>query len=182
MLSVASAALPSFWVGYLLIIAFAVHWHLVPAQGRNGAHAIILPAATMAFALIGAPLRMVRTSVLEVLTQDYVRTARAVGTPPFRVMTHHVLRNAVGPVVTYLGLIFALALSTSVVTETVFAWPGVGLALVNAIHGRDYPVVEGFILMVGTVFVLVNLAVDLLYRSLDPRIRLGARADAGRGR
>ncbi len=180
--SVGSAALPSFWVGYLLIIVFAVHWHLAPAQGRHGVHSLVLPAVATAFALVGAPLRMVRTSVLEVLGQDYVRTAKAVGTPPSRVLSHHVLRNAIGPVVTYLGLIFASALGTSVVTETVFAWPGVGLAMTNAVHGRDYPVVQGFVLLVGTVFVVINLGVDLLYRTLDPRIRLGARAEAGSGR
>ncbi|MDP9074524.1 MAG: ABC transporter permease [Actinomycetota bacterium] len=180
--SVGSAALPSFWVGYLLIIVFAVHWHLVPAQGNRGAHTLVLPAVTLAFALVGVPLRLVRTSVLEVLNQDYVRTAKAVGTPPWRVMGRFVLRNAMSPVVTYLGVVFAMELSTTVVIETVFAWPGIGLAVTNAIHGRDYPVVQGFVLLVGTVFVLVNLGVDLLYRALDPRIRLGARAGAGSGR
>jgi peptide/nickel transport system permease protein len=179
--SVGSAALPSFWVGYLLIIGFAVHWHLLPAQGNRGFHALILPAVTMAVALVGAPLRLVRTSVLEVLGQDYVRTAKAVGTPPFRVMARHVLRNAIGPVVTYLGLIFALELNSSVVIETVFAWPGIGLVVTNAIHGRDYPVVQGFVLLMGTMFVLVNLGVDLLYRVLDPRVRLGARAGSSSG-
>ncbi|MDQ1422352.1 MAG: peptide/nickel transport system permease protein [Acidimicrobiaceae bacterium] len=179
--SVGSAALPSFWVGYLLIIVFAVHWHLVPAQGNRGSHAVILPAVTLAVALVGVPLRLVRTSVLEVLNQDYVRTAKALGTPPLRVVGRHVLRNAVGPVVTYLGLVFAMELSTSVVVETVFAWPGVGLAVTDAIHGRDYPVVQGFVLLMGTVFVVVNLGVDLLYRMLDPRIRLGARAGAKHG-
>jgi peptide/nickel transport system permease protein len=179
--SVGSAAMPSFWVGYLLIIVFAVHWHVVPAQGRRGSHALVLPAVTLAVALVGVPLRLVRTSVLEVLNQDYVRTARAVGTPPWRVLIRHVLRNAMVPVITYLGIIFAQSLSTSVVLETVFAWPGVGLALTTAIHGRDYPVVQGFVLLTGTSFVVVNLAVDLLYRVLDPRIRVGARVGAGRG-
>jgi ABC-type dipeptide/oligopeptide/nickel transport system permease component len=179
--SVGSAALPSFWVGYLLIIVFAVHWHLAPAQGNQGFKALILPTLTVAVALVGVPLRMIRTSVLEVLHQDYVRTARAVGTRPSRLIVRHVLRNAIGPVVTYLGLVFAMELSTSVVVETVFAWPGIGLAVTNAIHGRDYPVVQGFVLLMGTVFVVVNLSVDVLYRLLDPRIRLGAGA-AGSGR
>jgi peptide/nickel transport system permease protein len=177
-LSVASAALPSFWVGYLLIITFAVHWHLTPAQGRKGLVSLVLPAVTLAFALVGVPLRMIRTAVVEVLDQDYIRTARAVGTPPSRLVTRHVLRNAVGPVVTYLGVILALGLSTSVVVETVFAWPGIGLAVTDAIHGRDYPVVEGFVLLMGTLCVLINLSVDLAYRAIDPRIRLGVRAGA----
>lgn len=174
--SVGSAALPSFWVGYLLIIAFAVHWHLTPAQGRGGFRGIILPASTIAVALCGVPLRMVRTSVLEVLHQDYVRTARAVGTPTIRLVTRHVLRNALGPVVTYLGIVFAGLISASVVVETVFAWPGIGLTVTNAIHSRDYPVIQGFVVVMGTMFVLVNLSVDLIARSLDPRIRLGGRA------
>jgi ABC-type dipeptide/oligopeptide/nickel transport system permease component len=180
-LSVASAALPSFWVGYLLIITFAVHWHLVPAQGSNGAISLVLPAVTIAFALVGVPLRMVRTSVLEVLHQDYVRTARAVGTPPFRLMGRHVLRNAISPVVTYLGVILAVEFSTSVVVETVFAWPGVGLAVTDAIHSRDYPVVQGFVLLMGTLCVVINVSVDLLYRILDPRVRLRAAAGSGHG-
>jgi peptide/nickel transport system permease protein len=177
--SVASAALPSFWVGYLLIITFAVHWHLAPAQGNRGAIALVLPTVTIAFALVGVPLRMVRTSVLEVLRQDYVRTARAMGTPRLRLVARHVLRNAIGPVVTYLGIIVAAELSTSVVVETVFAWPGIGLAVTDAIHARDYPVVQGFVLLMGTLCVLINLSVDLMYRALDPRIRLGARAVRG---
>lgn len=174
--SVGSAALPSFWVGYLLIITFAVHWHLAPAFGRGGFRGIILPASTIAVAVCGVPLRMVRTSVLEVLHQDYVRTARAAGTPTIRLVTRHVLRNALGPVVTYLGVVFAGLISASVVVETVFAWPGIGLTVTNAIHDRDYPVIQGFVVVIGTTFVLVNLSVDLVARSLDPRIRLGGRA------
>lgn len=176
--SVASAALPSFWVGYLLIILFAVHWHLAPAQGNGGPRALVLPTVTAAAYLVGVPLRIVRTSVLEVLGQDYVRTAKAVGTPRLRLVARHVLRNALGPVVTLLGIAFAMELSALVVIETVFAWPGIGLAVTDAIHGRDYPVVQGFVLLMGTAFVLVNLGVDALYRVLDPRVRLGAEGRA----
>ncbi|MGH9077277.1 MAG: ABC transporter permease [Acidimicrobiales bacterium] len=174
--SVGSAALPSFWVGYLLIIVFAVHLSLLPAQGQQGPASLVLPVVTLSVAVVGVPLRLVRTSVLEVLRQDYVRTARAVGTPERSVVARHILRNALGPVVTYFGLVLGGLLGGAVVIETVFSWPGVGFEVTQAIHYRDYPVVQGFVLFTGTVFVLVNLAVDLSYRRLDPRIRLGGRA------
>ena len=176
-LSVGSSALPSFWVGYLLIIIFAVNLSLLPAQGNADSLSWVLPVLTLTIAIVGVPLRLVRASVLEVLDQDHVRTARAVGIPERRVLLRHVLRNALNPVVTYLGLLLGFLLSGVVVVESVFAWPGIGLAVTDAIHARDYPVVQGFVLFTGAMFVLVNLSVDLLYRRLDPRVRLGSGAD-----
>lgn len=170
--SVGSASLPSFWVAYLLIIIFAVHFGVLPAQGESGAKSLVLPVAALTIAIVGVPLRLVRTSVVEVLNQDYVRTARAVGIPEAAVVLHHVLRNALSPVLTYLGLVLAGLLSGAVVIETVFSWPGMGFAVTNAIHQRDYPVVQGFVLFTGTVFVLVNIAVDVGYHLLDPRVRV----------
>lgn len=174
--AVGSAAMPSFWVGYLLIILFAVLVPVLPAQGESGPRSLVLPVITLTVAVVGVPLRIVRASVLEVLGQDYVRTARALGTPERTVTTRHVLRNALIPFVTYLGLIFAMLLSGAVVVETVFAWPGIGLAVTTAIHDRDYPVMQGFVLFAGTAFVVVNIVVDVIYAWLDPRVRLGARA------
>ena len=127
--------------------------------------------------LVGVPIRLVRASVLEVLGKDYVRTARSLGIPESQVVVRHVLRNALNPITTYFGLMAGMLLGGVVVIETVFSWPGVGLALTNAIHARDYPVVQGFVLLGGTIFVLVNLAVDFTYRLLDPRVRLGGVAD-----
>ncbi len=178
-LAVGSASLPSFWIGYLLIIAFAVLLPVLPAQGNAGLASLILPVLTLTIAIVGVPLRLVRTAVLEVLGQDYVRTARAVGLPARTVVVRHVLRNALIPVVTYLGLIFAFLLSGTVIVETIFSWPGVGLAVTTAIHNRDYPVVQGFVLFTGTIFVVINLIVDLLYTLLDPRVRLGGTAVRG---
>jgi ABC-type dipeptide/oligopeptide/nickel transport system permease component len=175
-LAVGSAALPNFWVGYLFIIAFAVLVPALPAQGQSGPSSLVLPAATLTVGIIGVPLRLVRSGVLEVLGQDHIRTARSLGIPERQVIVRHVLRNALGPIVTYLGLLFAMLLSGVVVVETVFAWPGVGYVVTNAVQNRDYPILQGFVLLTGTVFVLVNLGVDLAYRAADPRVRLGERA------
>lgn len=180
-LAVGSAALPSFWVGYLLIIAFAVLVPALPAQGEVGPSSLLLPAATLTIAIIGVPLRLVRSCVLEVLGQDHIRTARSLGLPERRVIVSHVLRNAAGPVVTYLGLLLAMLLSGVVVVETVFAWPGIGYVVTAAVQDRDYPVLQGFVLLTGTTFVLVNLAVDLAYRAADPRVRLGSPATTAAG-
>ena len=172
--AVGSAALPSFWVGYLLIIALAILLPLLPAQGSDQPSSFVLPVLTLTIALVGVPLRLIRAAVLEQLGQDYVRAARALGLAERRVILRYVLRNALNPVVTYFGLIAAMLLSGVVLVETVFAWPGLGLAATNAITARDYPVLQGFVLVAGTAFVLINLAVDISYVALDPRVRIGA--------
>jgi peptide/nickel transport system permease protein len=169
-LSVFGVSMPVYWLGLMMIILFAIELHLFPAAGADEPTSIIMPAVTLALFSVGLITRMTRSSMLEVLGQDYVRTARAKGAPFRRVVFRHALRNALFPVMTVIGLQFGALLGGAVVTETVFAWPGVGRLLVDSIFFRDYPVVQGLVLMFGTTFVLINLFVDLLYAYVDPRI------------
>lgn len=172
-------SLPSFWLGILLILAFSVDARLLPSSGfvalsadPAGAMAhLALPALTLAAGLAAGMARMTRAAMLEVLSADYIRTARAKGLGRRDVVLGHGFRNALIPVVTLSGLQFGQLLGGVVVTETIFAWPGVGKLTVDAIFARDYPVVQGAILLTATLFVLVNLGVDLLYAVLDPRLR-----------
>jgi peptide/nickel transport system permease protein/oligopeptide transport system permease protein len=169
-LSVFGVSMPVYWLGLMLIIVFAINLHLLPAAGADEPTSIVMPALTLALFSIGLIARMTRSSMLEVLSQDYVRTARAKGAPFRSVIFKHALRNALLPVITVIGLQFGALLGGAVVTETVFAWPGVGRLLVDSIFFRDYPVVQGLVLMFGTTFVVINLLVDLLYAYVDPRI------------
>jgi peptide/nickel transport system permease protein/oligopeptide transport system permease protein len=169
-LSVFGVSMPVYWLGLMLIIVFAIDLHLLPAAGADEPTSILMPALTLALFSIGLIARMTRSSMLEVLGQDYVRTARAKGAPFRSVVFRHALRNALLPVITVIGLQFGALLGGAVVTETVFAWPGVGRLLVDSIFFRDYPVVQGLVLMFGTTFVVINLLVDLLYAYVDPRI------------
>ncbi len=162
---------PSFWVAFLLMWAFAVRLGLFPVSGYDGLHSLVLPAITLGLLSGGGIARLTRSSLLEVLRQDYIRTARAKGAARSRVLRRHALRNALIPVITLVGLQFGGLLSGAVVTETVFALPGIGQYAVQAIAKRDFPVIQGVILIFAVVFVLVNLTVDLLYALLDPRIR-----------
>jgi peptide/nickel transport system permease protein len=169
-LSVFGVSMPVYWLGLMMIILFAIDLHLLPAAGADEPTSIIMPAVTLALFSVGLIARMTRSSMLEVLGQDYIRTARAKGAPFRRVVFRHALRNALLPVMTVIGLQFGALLGGAVVTETVFAWPGVGRLLVDSIFFRDYPVVQGLVLMFGTTFVLINLLVDVLYAYVDPRI------------
>jgi peptide/nickel transport system permease protein len=169
-LSVFGVSMPVYWLGLMMIILFAIDLHLFPAAGADEPTSIIMPAVTLALFSVGLIARMTRSSMLEVLGQDYVRTARAKGAPFRRVVFRHALRNALLPVMTVIGLQFGALLGGAVVTETVFAWPGVGRLLVDSIFFRDYPVVQGLVLMFGTTFVVINLFVDVLYAYVDPRI------------
>ena len=169
--SLAGISIPHFWLGPLLLLAFAIHWTIFPASGQAGAGAIVLPAVTLGTALSAMLSRMTRSSVLEVLQEDYVVAARARGLSEARVLGKHVLRNALIPVITILGLQFGALLSGAIVTEVVFAWPGLGTLLLRAIQSRDYPVVQGCILLVATSYVAINLLTDLAYAWADPRIR-----------
>jgi peptide/nickel transport system permease protein len=169
--ALAGISIPHFWLGPLLILAFAVHWTVFPASGQVGAGAIVLPAITLGTALAAMLSRMTRSSVLEVLQEDYVVAARARGLSEARVIGKHVLRNALIPVITILGLQFGALLSGAIVTEVVFAWPGLGTLLIRAIQSRDYPLVQGCILLVSTTYVVINLLTDLAYAWADPRIR-----------
>ncbi len=168
--SVFGVSMPVYWLGLMLIIVFAIDLHLLPAAGADEPTSIVMPAVTLALFSLGLIARMTRSSMLEVLGQDYVRTARAKGAPFRSVVFRHALRNALLPIMTVIGLQFGALLGGAVVTETVFSWPGVGRLLVDSIFFRDYPVVQGLVLMFGTTFVVINLLVDLLYAYVDPRI------------
>lgn len=174
------ASVPSFWLGYLLILLFSVQLGLFPVAGRGGWEHLVLPALTLGVGAAASLARLTRSSLLEELRQDYVRTARAKGLPERTVIGRHALRNALNPIVTLIGIRFGALLGGAVVVEVVFAWPGIGRHLVDSIFDRDYPTIQGFVLFMGTVFVLLNLLVDLSYLWLDPRVRLsGGREERG---
>lgn len=165
-------SLPSFLLGYLLILLFAVQLHLLPVAGRSSWPSYIMPVLALAAGSTASLTRLVRAGVLEVLGEDYVRTARSKGLSDRAVFYKHALRNALIPVITLAGIRLAHLMAGAAIIETVFSWPGLGRLIVEAIYGRDYPVIQGFVLLSGTLFVLVNLLVDLSYRLLDPRVRL----------
>jgi len=177
-LAVIGVSMPNFWFGLLLILVFSVQLGLLPSFGigrlENGlgdflGH-LILPSLTLGLSLMGLVTRMVRSSLLEVIHSEYITTARAKGLPERIVIYKHALRNALIPVVTIVGLQFGALLGGAVVTETIFAWPGVGRLMINAIWKRDYPMIQGATLVMCALFVLVNLIVDILYAFIDPRI------------
>jgi peptide/nickel transport system permease protein len=163
----------SFWLGLMLILIFAVQLGVLPASGTGSPANLILPAVTLSTFLIALLSRLVRSAMLEVLNREYVRTARAKGLRERTVVVRHALRNALIPVVTVLGVSLSNLMGGAVVTETVFAWPGIGTLMYDSVIRRDYPMVLTIVFFVGAVFVVVNLAVDLLYTTIDPRIRLG---------
>jgi peptide/nickel transport system permease protein len=167
-------SIPGFWLGLMLILLFAVELGWLPTSGREGLDSLILPAITLALFYTGRLARLVRSSMLDVLYEDYVRTARAKGLPEWLIIGRHALKNASLPVVTIIGLEFGALLSGAVITETVFSWPGVGLLAVNAVLARDFPLVQAIVVFMAIVFVLVNLLIDMLYLKLDPRIRYAA--------
>jgi len=176
--SLSTLSMPIFWVAIVAIWLFSLQLGWLPVSGRagpvwhwEGLRHILLPAATLATTSVAIISRLTRSGMLDVLGREYVTTARAKGVPPSRVVGKHALANALIPVVTVVGLQYGFLLGGAVVTETIFAWPGVGRLAITAILQRDYPVVQGCVLLVAVVFVLVNLLVDLLYGWLDPRIR-----------
>jgi ABC-type dipeptide/oligopeptide/nickel transport system permease component len=171
-LALLGQSVPGFWLGLMLILIFAVDLGWLPTSGRNGPEYLVLPAVSLALALAGRNARLVRSCMLEVLNEDYIRTARAKGLSEWRVVGKHALKNAMLPIVTIVGLELGSLLGGAVVTETIFSWPGIGLLAVQAIAGRDYPVVQAVIIISALCFVLINLAVDLLYTRLDPRVAL----------
>jgi len=178
--SVAGVSMPIFWFGLMLIQYVGFHWQLLPFQGRggplwsiDGLRHIALPAITLGGIFVGPVARMTRTSLLEVLGSDFVRTARSKGVSERTVVLSHALRNSLIPVVTLIGLQIGFLLGGAVVTETMFAWPGVGRLAVGAIVSADYALSQGAILVLALSFILVNLIVDVLYAVLDPRVRAG---------
>jgi len=177
--SVIGFSVPVFVIGYLLIYFLSVKLDLFPVQGyqpigegiAGWAYRLVLPSMTLSVIFIALIARMTRTSVLEVLNEDYIRTARAKGLSERRVLIKHALRNAAVPIVTIIGIAIAVLISGVVVTESVFVIPGLGLLTLDAIQGRDYPTVQALILLFSVVYVMINLIIDLLYSLLDPRIR-----------
>lgn len=165
-------SLPGFVFGPLMILLFAIQLDWLPVAGRYGLEYLILPAVTLGVALAAVLTRMVRSSVIEELGEDYVRTARAKGLSERSVVYKHVLKNGLIPVVTLLGLQFGVLLAGAIITETIFSWPGLGRLTVDAINSRDYPMVQGCILMIALTYIIVNLVTDLTYRLLDPRIKV----------
>lgn len=164
-------SIPSFWLGIMLILIFADKWRILPSSGDATWRHILLPGITLSLYSIGLISRLVRATLIDVMAQDYVRTARAKGMTERLVLYRHALRNTMIPTVTVLGLQLGGLLGGSVVVESVFAWPGVGWLMLQGIQNRDLPLVRAVVLVIGLAFVLINFSVDLLYSRLDPRIR-----------
>jgi peptide/nickel transport system permease protein len=169
--SLLGLSFPNFALGPVLILLFSIWLGILPVSGSGSLAHLVLPAITMGGALAAILTRMVRTSMLEELSQDYVRTARAKGLSEWKVVYKHALRNAFVPVLTVLGLQFGALLAGAIVTETIFSWPGIGRLAIQAISNRDYYLVQGCILVIGLTYVAVNLLTDLLYSVVNPRIR-----------
>lgn len=172
-------SVPSFWLGLMIMQLFALKLHLLPATGMgsldqglwNYLKYIIMPAMTLGLGLAAVLVRLTRSSMLEVLNTDYIRTARAKGLSERMVIYKHALKNALIPIITIIGIQFGTLLGGAVITETIFAWPGIGRLAVTAIQRRDYPMIQGDVLIISTLFVLVNLIVDITYALIDPKIR-----------
>jgi peptide/nickel transport system permease protein len=170
-LATVGQATPVYWLGLMLILFFAVQLRILPTSGRGGIAHLILPAVALGAPLMALVTRLVRSGMLDILGEDYVRTARAKGLPERLIVLRHAFRNILIPLVTIVGLQFGALLGGAVITETVFAWPGVGRLVVTAITARDYPLVQAATLLVSLYFVAINLLLDVLYVYIDPRIR-----------
>lgn len=166
-------SMPAFWLGLMLIVVFSVNWHLLPVGGSGGIKYLVLPAVTLAAYLVASIARNTRSSMMETLSQDYITTAHAKGVAERVVIWRHALKNSFIPIITVIGLQFGSLLGGTVLTETVFAWPGIGRLLVSSILGRDYPMIQGIILVFALLFVLTNIIVDMIYVFLDPKVRYG---------
>jgi len=174
--SLIGISFPNFWLGIMLILVFAVHLKWLPASGFESFSHLILPSVTLGLILSGILARLVRSSMLEVLNQQYISTARSKGISNWSVIIKHGFRNALLPTVTFLGLQFGSLLGGTVIVEQVFSWPGIGTLIVDAINQRDYPVIQGGVIFLALIMVVVNLLVDLSYTLIDPRIKTGKEA------
>jgi len=172
-LALVGISTPVFWLALILMYIFSLRLHILPTAGNQTWKHYLMPTFCLSVYSIAFITRMTRSALLEVFGEDYVRTARAKGLPERMVLLRHILRNALIPITTVVGLRFGYMLGGAVVTETVFAWPGMGRLLVTAVEQRDIPIVQGVLLVFGTAFVLINLIVDILYSVIDPRIRYG---------
>ena len=164
-------SMPNFWLGLLLILVFSVNFGWLPVYGRGEITQLILPAITLGTGIAAVTARLTRSSILEILKQDYIRTARSKGLIETAVINKHALKNALIPVVTVVGLQFGALLEGAVVVEVIFAWPGLGRLLFDAIYARDFPVIQGCVFIIAVMYVIVNLLIDISYAWLDPRIR-----------
>ncbi|WP_455223322.1 nickel ABC transporter permease [Kaarinaea lacus] len=171
--SLLGVSIPNFLMGPLLILLFSMYLGWLPVSGRDSPGSVILPALTLGTAMAAILSRMVRATLLEVINEDYIRTARAKGLSRFRVILLHAMPNTMLPIITLLGLQLGALLAGAVITEVVFSWPGIGQLTIDAIHTRDYPLVQSCVLLISLSYVLVNIVTDILYSVLDPRIRLG---------
>jgi peptide/nickel transport system permease protein len=171
--SLIGVSIPNFWMGPVLILVFSLWLGWFPVSGRDGIGSLVLPAITLGTALAAVLSRMVRSTLLEVLNEDYIRTARAKGLSESSVVLKHGLRNALLPIITLLGLQLGVLLGGAVITETVFSWPGIGKLTIDSILKRDYPVVQACVLLISLSYVFVNVMTDLVYAWVDPRIRVG---------
>ncbi len=171
LVSLIGVCVPSVWMGPLLILVFSMQLGWLPVSGRGGVAHLVLPAVTLALGMAGILVRLTRASMREALRGDYVRTARAKGASPWRVVVRHALRNALLPVTTVAGIQAGALLAGAIVTETIFAWPGLGRLMIQAIGARDYPLVQGCVLVIGATYVLVNALTDVVLAALDPRLR-----------
>lgn len=165
-------SVPNFWLGPMLIILFCYKWTILPMPSQGGWKTIILPALTLGVGMASVLIRMTRSSFIETIGSHYMRTARAKGVSPVKLYLKHGLRNALNPIITIIGLQIGVLLAGAVITETVFAWPGVGYLVIEAIRARDYPIVQGCILIISLTYVLVNLITDFMYTWADPRISM----------
>ncbi len=169
-ISLLGISMPNFWLGPLLIILFSLQLGWLPVSGRGGISHLILPAITLGTAMAAILTRMIRSSLLDVLDEEYITTAKAKGLPYKRVILKHALKNALIPVITIVGLQIGALLTGSIITEMIFAWPGLGRLTIQAIYTRDYPLVQGCVLVIAMSYVLVNLLTDIVYTFIDPRI------------
>lgn len=170
--SLLGISMPNFWLGPLMILLFSIQLGWLPVAGREGLSSLILPACTLGAAMAAILSRMTRASMLEVLHKEYVLTARAKGLPERKVIWKHALKNALNPVITIVGLQLGALLAGAIVTEKIFNWPGLGSLLIDSIQRRDYPVVQGCVLVIAFGYVFINTLTDCLYRWVDPRVRL----------
>ena len=170
--SLLGVSIPNFWLGPMLILVFSIYLDLLPVNERGGLEHLILPSLTLGTSLASILARITRSSVVETLQAEYIRTARSKGISELRILFRHALRNALIPIVTVIGLQVGVLLSGAIITEAIFDWPGLGNLLISAINSRNYPLVQGCVLFIAGSYVMVNLVIDLLYAYLDPRIRL----------
>jgi peptide/nickel transport system permease protein len=170
-IAILGQALPGFWLAIMAILVFSVYWQVLPPYGTGGPSHYVLPVATMAFFLLPGMMRLVRSSMLDVLDSEYIKLARIKGLPERIVIWKHALRNALIAPLTAAGMIFAMLITGAVITENVFGWPGIGRLSIEAMVARDFPVVQGITLMVAAAVLLINLLVDITYAYIDPQIR-----------